>query len=129
MRPRRGLVILAALALAAAACGSRLPDSAFRANTAVQPTPSHHPTGSPAPPGNSRSDVGVTAYAVRVGILASETSPLGAEAFSPPMYGARAYFDALNSRGGVHGRQVQVSVCDDGSSGSGDQSCVHHLID
>lgn len=129
MRRRRGLIILAALALAAAACGTRLPDSAFRANTGVQPTSSHHPTSSPAPPGNTRSDLGVTASTVRVGILVSETSPLGAEAFSPPMYGARAYFDALNARGGVHGRRVVVSVCDDGSTGSGNQSCVHHLID
>ncbi len=126
MRRRRGLVVLAGLALVASACGTRLPAGAFATAHNPGPAGSSGPSGAA---GNTASDVGVTPTTVRVGLLVSETSPLGAEAFSPPMYGARAYFDALNARGGVHGRRVQVSVCDDGSSGSGDQSCVHHLID
>jgi ABC-type branched-subunit amino acid transport system substrate-binding protein len=132
MRRRRGLVVPAGVALVVAAlvvagCGTRLPASAFASQRGSgSAASSRQASGSP---GNTASDIGVTPSAVRVGIVASLTSPLGGEAFSGPMYGARAFFDALNARGGVHGRRVQVSVCDDGSSGSGNQSCVHHLID
>ena len=45
------------------------------------------------------------------------------------MYGAQAYFESLNERGGVHGRSVRVVVCDDGGSGAGNLRCVRQLID
>jgi branched-chain amino acid transport system substrate-binding protein len=59
----------------------------------------------------------------------SVTSPLGADAFSGPMYGARAFFDALNAAGGIGGRHVTVVTCDDAGNGAGNQQCVHRLID
>ena len=95
-------------------CGTRLPDSAF---TASGPTP--------APLAQS----GVTANQITVGVMASVSGPLGNETFSPPGYGARAYFAALDARGGVNGRTVKVVTCDDQSTGSGNQQCVHRLID
>ncbi|GAA3003801.1 hypothetical protein GCM10010519_39800 [Streptomyces lactacystinicus] len=49
--------------------------------------------------------------------------------FSGPRYGAQAFFQALNDRGGLHGRTVRLVTCDDGGSGVGNQDCMHRLID
>ncbi|RFU87080.1 amino acid ABC transporter substrate-binding protein [Streptomyces triticagri] len=109
----RGLGSLAAavLLLLTAACGSRLPESDF--------------TGRPAgsePPAGDRGPL-------RVGILASETSPVGGDAFTGPRDGAKAYFERLNDRGGIAGRRIEVHTCDDGGSGVGNNACVHELLD
>lgn len=103
----RTAALLAAAALVAG-CGTRLPDSAFAGGTAT-------PAGDASP--------------LVVGMIDSVTSPLGADAFSGPMYGARAFFDALNASGGIHGRHVTVDTCDDAGNGAGNQQCVHRLID
>ncbi len=119
---RRSLVALAtAAALSVAACGTRLPESAFTTTTA----------GGPAPSGSSNpaSDVGVSPTEVRVGLIVSKTSVLGSETFAAPMYGALAYFKSLNARGGVAGRTVNVDVCDDSGTGAGNGDCVHRLVD
>ncbi len=94
------------------ACGSRLPESAFE----------HRDRGSSPAPGGDRTPV-------RVGVIASATSPVGGNAFTGPRDGARAYFDRLNARGGLDGRRVEVRECDDGGSGVGNNECVHKLID
>lgn len=122
--PRRRLIAAAGLAIAlagASACGTRLPHSAFTRNDLG--------TGGGTAAGNRATDVGVTATQITVGVMASTTGPLGNETFSPPSYGAQAYFDSLNARGGVNGRMVKVVTCDDGATGSGNQDCVHQLID
>ncbi|MFB7613321.1 ABC transporter substrate-binding protein [Kitasatospora sp. NPDC056181] len=127
---RRARVRVRALALSlvpllvllpVAACGTRLPDSAF----GPRPTPG----GGGTTGGNPASDTGVTATEIRVGIVTSLTSPVGSEVFSGPRYGALAFFQALNDRGGLHGRTVKPVTCDDGGSGIGNQDCVHRLID
>ena len=117
-RATTGLLVVALVLTGA--CGTRLPDSAFTGsgkNASSAPSPQQGP------------DVGVSANQITIGIMASLTGPLGSDTFSPPMYGARAYFAALNARGGVNGRTVKVVTCDDQSSGSGNQQCVHELID
>ncbi len=101
-------------------CGTRLPDSSFGA----RPTASNG-TGT----GNPASDTGVTPTEIRLGVVTSLTSPVGSEVFSGPRYGAQAFFQALNDRGGLHGRTVKLVTCDDGGSGIGNQDCVHRLID
>ncbi len=78
---------------------------------------------------NPASDIGVTPTTITVGVLASRTSPLGPDAFGGSYYGATAYFDALNRRGGVNGRTVKVVGCDDTGSGEGNVRCVHSLLD
>jgi len=111
---------LVALLFALAACGSRLPESAFGPPE----------TGSAASgPSGGASDTGVTAGELRIGIITSLTSVVGSETFAGPRYGAQAYLRALNDRGGLHGRTVRVVTCDDGGSGIGNQDCVHRLID
>ena len=115
-------VVVAAFAVILAACGTRLPDSAFTTTT-VAGAPTRAASTNPA------SDVGVTPTEVRVGLIVSKTSALGSETFSPPMYGALAYFKALNQRGGVAGRTIDVDVCDDSGTGAGNRNCVHKLVD
>lgn len=100
------VLLLGALLTASAGCGSRLPESAF-----------------------GRSTEGVGAGPVRVGIIASATSPVGGDAFTGPGEGARAWFDVLNAHGGLGGRRVEVIGCDDGGSGIGNNDCVRRLLD
>ncbi|GAA2808526.1 ABC transporter substrate-binding protein [Streptomyces showdoensis] len=100
--------LIALLVLLLAGCGSRLPERAFETR------PTAHPSGGEP---------------LRVGIITSATSPVGGGAFTGPRDGARAYFDALNARGGIDGRKVEVLTCDDGGSGVGNNACVHELVD
>lgn len=124
-RPRAAATTaLAALLLVAAGCGTRLPSSAFTPRPATTGA-----TGSAPSSANLATDVGVTPTEIRVGVIGSLTSPVGSDAFSGPSYGAQAFFRSLNDHGGLHGRKVSVSVCDDGGSGIGNQDCVHQLID
>ncbi|MEU9862329.1 ABC transporter substrate-binding protein [Streptomyces sp. NPDC047971] len=114
MRPFRAAETAAALLLAGllaltAACGSRLPERAFE----TRPTATVPSGGEP----------------LRIGVITSATSPVGGDAFTGPRDGARAWFDALNARGGLNGRRVEVITCDDGGSGVGNNECVHKLID
>ncbi|MFE3498817.1 ABC transporter substrate-binding protein [Kitasatospora sp. NPDC059160] len=113
------LALLLALLPLLAGCGTRLPDGAFTARA----------TPAPGAGGNPSFDTGVSATAIRIGIVTSLTSPVGSEVFSGPRYGAQAFFQALNDRGGLHGRTVEVVTCDDGGSGIGNQDCVHRLVD
>ncbi|MEU5956440.1 ABC transporter substrate-binding protein [Streptomyces sp. NPDC047525] len=109
-RPVRAVEALAvaALLVAVAGCGSRLPESDFE-DRSTAPAPSGAP--------------------VRVGIITSATSPVGGSAFTGPRDGAKEYFARLNARGGIDGRKVEVRTCDDGGSGVGNNACVHKLVD
>ena len=71
----------------------------------------------------------MTANEIRLGLIVSKTSPLGSETFSGPMYGALAYFSSLNDRGGINGRMVKVTVCDDNATGAGNRRCARQLIE
>ncbi|MEV5107147.1 ABC transporter substrate-binding protein [Streptomyces massasporeus] len=109
-RSRAAEAVAAVLLLSlSAACGSRLPESDFE-----------HDDRTPAPR---------DAAPLRVGIIASATSPVGGSAFTGPRDGARAFFDRLNARGGIDGRRVEVRTCDDGGSGVGNNECVHQLVE
>ncbi|WP_200305978.1 ABC transporter substrate-binding protein [Streptomyces adelaidensis] len=113
MRPRARAAESAAaglLLLLATACGSRLPESDFE----------HRDTAGTTPPNREP---------LRVGIITSVTSPVGGTAFTGPRDGAKAYFAALNARGGIDGRRVEVRECDDGGSGVGNNECVRKLVE
>ncbi|MCH0539547.1 ABC transporter substrate-binding protein [Streptomyces sp. MUM 203J] len=101
------LALLPLLALGAA-CGSRLPESDFASRRPATGTADRAP--------------------LRVGIIASATSPVGGEAFTGPRDGALAYFASLNASGGLDGRPVEVLTCDDGGSGVGNNTCFRELV-
>ena len=122
--PRLGYVALALIStltlITAAGCGTRLPASAFTGQAA---------TAAGGAGSGSVYVEGVSATTIKVGMIDSISSPLGANTFSGPGYGAQAYFDALNAAGGLDGRKVVVDQCDDAGSGLGNIQCVHQLID
>jgi branched-chain amino acid transport system substrate-binding protein len=126
-RKTRARVTAAALTcvslLLLTACGTRLPDSAFQ---------SSGESGGSAGPGvsaNKASDIGVTPTSIKIGMIDSVASLLGPDTFSGPMYGAQAFFKALNAKGGVNGRTIDVVPCDDQGTGGNNVTCAHKLID
>ena len=60
-----------------------------------------------------RGAPGITATKVSVGAIVSESGPLAAD-FKPYLSGVNAYFDWVNSRGGVNGRMLKLVSADDG---------------
>lgn len=115
--------ILAALTLAG--CGSRVPSSDGGSAPVASATTGAVGDSS----GNTASDRGVSTNSIKIGVIVGKTSPLGPDTFSGSLYGAQAYFDAINAAGGIHGRQVKVVACDDGGDGAKNTACVHKLID
>lgn len=110
----RRLAVLTALAvtLAGTACGTRLPDSAFRA-TSASPTTSSTPS---LPP-------------IRIGNIVSRTNFFDPRAFVGAYYGVKAYVDSVNAAGGVEGRQLQLFTCDDQGNATVNVQCVRRLVD
>jgi ABC-type branched-subunit amino acid transport system substrate-binding protein len=59
---------------------------------------------------------GITAKQINVGALVAETGPLG-DTYAGLVQGVKAYFDLVNSKGGVNGRQLVVTkVRDDATN-------------
>ena len=85
-------------------------------------------TGGSGAPGNTASDVGITPTSITVGNITAIGGPLGPEVFSPSLYGATAYFDALNASGGVNGRKINFITCDDQENPNQDVACAQKLI-
>jgi branched-chain amino acid transport system substrate-binding protein len=111
--------------LALAACGTRLPDSAF--------APAQHPvagsTATAAATTNTASDVGVTPTTITIGEIASSTNPFDPQAFVGPTYGLEAFVRYTNAHGGVDGRQLVLHTCDDQGSSIANATCAHTLVD
>jgi ABC-type branched-subunit amino acid transport system substrate-binding protein len=121
---RMGCASVALLVLALTACGSRLPERDF-----AEGAPPGRTDTAPGAKANTASDVGVTPTEITVGMIDTVQGVLGGETFSGPMYGAQAYFKALNDRGGVNGRTVKVVACDDAGAGNANQRCARKLVE
>ena len=61
----------------------------------------------------SHAEVGVSDDTVRLGMVNVQTGPASALGIDMRR-GAQAVFDDVNARGGVHGRQIELLVADDG---------------
>jgi hypothetical protein len=85
--------------------------------------------GASAPGANTASDVGVTASEIKVGNITAVGGPLGPDIFSGMLHGAQAYFQALNERGGINGRKVKFSTCDDRESSDRDNACAQNMVE
>lgn len=123
MRPRP--LLAAAVALAAAGCGTWLPDSAFHRTTPTTPPASSSPSSAPSP----GPDVGVTSSTIRIGNIASRTNFFDPRAFVGPYYGVKAFVAAANAAGGINGRRLELVTCDDQGSAGGNVACVRKLVD
>jgi branched-chain amino acid transport system substrate-binding protein len=78
---------------------------------------------------NGASDVGVTADSILVGNITSVGGALGPNVFSPSYYGASAYFQQLNAKGGINGRRIKFVTCDDKEDPNLNLQCASSLID
>src|SRR4029078_10382535 len=107
-------------------CGSRLDRNSLSESTTIPGTPAAATT---TLSGGQPSEVGVTGNEGHLGLIVSKTSPLGSETFAGPMYGTLAYFSSVNDRGGINGRTVRVTVCDDNATGAGNRRCARQLIE
>jgi ABC-type branched-subunit amino acid transport system substrate-binding protein len=95
---RRGLLgVAVVLALAAVACGNAK-NSASTTTTAGQGSDKNVTVSAP----------GVTADAINVGGVASITNPLGGN-YGDAFKGVQAYFDMVNSEGGIYGRKLKIT--------------------
>ena len=101
---RRGLVvIIAVMALVAISCSS----SSKKAASPVGAAPSTVPAG------NKASDVGVTPTQITLGNVAVLSGPVPG-LFQGSPYAVDAYFNYINSQGGVYGRKLVLKSGDDG---------------
>ena len=113
-----GLAVL--LAATATACSST--NSASTTTT----TTGGGSGGSSSIPANAFSDhTGVTADSVTVGNVS--TLSLGG-LFKGAVVGTQAYFDYVNSTGGVHGRKLKVASADDNFSGATNKQATQNAI-
>ena len=78
---------------------------------------------------NFTTDVGVTANSITIGNVTSLSGPFGPDTLGPTLYGLTAYVDALNDRGGVNGRKINLVTCDDGADGSVFLACAQKLVE
>ncbi|MDQ2650025.1 MAG: ABC transporter substrate-binding protein, partial [Actinomycetota bacterium] len=84
-------------------------------------------TGAPSGP-NQASDVGVTATTIRIGTIVAENGVLG-DTFAPAATGLRAWVEWINAQGGISGRTVQLSTCDDREDRARTLECARRLVE
>jgi branched-chain amino acid transport system substrate-binding protein len=77
--------------------------------------------------GNSASAPGITPGAIQIGNVSGLSGPLSGS-FPQGPQAVQALFDAVNAAGGICGRQLQLTVEDDGQNSSTNQSDVENLI-
>ena len=81
------------------------------------------PCATPPPVTTAEADstVGITSNSVTVGNISILSGPVPG-LFQGAPYGVEAYFDYINSKGGVNGRQLKVDSYDDAFSGQSNES-------
>src|SRR5439155_7072543 len=85
--------------------------------------------GAAAAGANTASDIGVTPTSITLGNITAIQGQFGPDAFSPSLYGLQAYVAALNARGGVNGRKIDLHTCDDRDTGDGNLACAKQLVE
>jgi ABC-type branched-subunit amino acid transport system substrate-binding protein len=84
-------------------------------------------TGSSGGGGNSASDVGITSTSIKLGAHYPLTG-VAAPGYSTIPLGAKAYFDYVNSKGGVNGRKIEWDYKDDGYNPTNTSQVVNQLV-
>jgi ABC-type branched-subunit amino acid transport system substrate-binding protein len=131
LRTRRFLAVAAVLAVVAAGCGDYDDDSATTATTATGAATTAAASGAAATTGGAApagAQPGLTDTRITVGNVATLTGPVPG-LFQGAQFGVDAYFQYVNSTGGVRGRQLELKTGDDGLDCSRDQSQTEGLVD
>jgi branched-chain amino acid transport system substrate-binding protein len=96
-----------------------------RATNGSTPQGSGHAPGASKP--NTASDAGITPTTISLGNIITKSGAFGPDQFTSFYYGAAAYFDYINSQGGINGRKIIFNSCDDRGSGQGNNDCARSL--
>jgi len=81
------------------------------------------------PAGTGTGSPGITRTQVNIGAISTLSGPISAD-FAPLVKGVQAYFDMVDTRGGVNGRQVKLAYnLDDGGTPSRFVSLAHTVVD
>ncbi len=107
-----------------------------RAGAAKSGTPTGGAAGGQAPSGvaaatdnGGATDVGVTADSIRFGSISGNNTPLGNLISQPVTTAVFATMRAVNDAGGVFGRKMVISDCDDSGDVTRFRACYRKLID
>jgi branched-chain amino acid transport system substrate-binding protein len=111
------VAVLAAFVLIAGACGNASTKKADSGSGTSAPTGSNSP---------AVNETGVTSTEIRVGGVASVTNPLGGS-YGDSFKGTEAYFDMINSQGGIYGRKLDLVAQVDDNLGN-NQSAVQGIL-
>ena len=84
-------------------------------------------TAAAAAPTTTTQEPGVTAHTITVGQVDTLSGPVPG-LFEGAKYGTLAYFDYVNSHGGVNGRKIELNAQDDAFSGANYQSETASLV-
>lgn len=63
-------------------------------------------------PTSARSEVGVTDNEIVIGLFSALSGPLSVNG-ADPLNAARAYYEDVNAKGGIHGRKIRLVIEDD----------------
>lgn len=111
----RSVAVAVTAVLLLAACGNAAPSSRTSSSRA-------------AGTGAGTTD-GVTPTQINVGALVAETGPLG-DKYAELAKGVKAYFDVVNSHGGIHGRQlVMTKIRDDATNPARNTAQAQALVE
>ncbi len=131
-------VVLAGLSLMAAACSSSQTTATTTTPNTSPTTTSSASTSSTAatttdvptcPSGVAQGSPGVTAHNINVGAVATLSGPLAGD-FDAMEPGVQAYFDYIDSQGGVNGRTITLAdTLDDQGNPSQFSTLVHTAVD
>ena len=79
--------------------------------------------------GNTASDVGVTPTSIKIGNITALQGIFGPEAFGVALRGLQVYVQAINDRGGINGRKIQLVTCDDRENAAQNLQCAQKLVE
>jgi ABC-type branched-subunit amino acid transport system substrate-binding protein len=113
------LALVVAVGLGAVACSST------NSTTTTTTTSGSGSTGSGKIPESAYSDhTGVTSSSIQVG----NVSTLSLGLFKGAQVGTQAYFDYVNSTGGVNGRKLVLNGADDAFTGAGNKQATQNAL-
>ncbi len=116
------LTAVLAIGLGAAACSST--SSSSTTTTAASGSSTTGTASRPIPASAFSDHTGVTSTSVQVG----NVSTLSLGLFKGAQVGTQAYFDYINSTGGVNGRRLVLNNADDGFTGAANKQATQNAV-